>query len=504
MRLPVTLLLSTLLFTAAAMPTTPADMTMADADSMLAGLPLTPPEDMPAVKRHPWIAAAEVTAINLAIMGYDHYYLANMPCYNVTAASIKENLQIKTWWWDRDYFHTNAFNHPYHGSLYYTAARDNGLSIAVSSLYAFVGSTAWEIFCESEHPAINDIISTPVGGIALGEPMHRISGKILDDRKRGLERVGRELLAALIDPMRGINRLARGDAWRVSKHSGQRAESGGALRTGVEIGIRHVDISEKRAITIPYIRADVVYGDATGSEGHGPFDYFALGFTVVEGKQQQRINCVTVKSQLWSQPLAGTEQSQWTVGIYHHYDYFNTLPETQLTRDASNSRPYGYLEIGSAGPGVVYSSGKHTRWEQQLFVNGIALGATPSDCEHKKGVSNRRYSFGSGYGARLSSAVEIGNQLRLRIDGTFSQLFCWDGFYADDPSRLQGAAGYSVQGERGNVVTLIAEPHLEVRAFNRLGIGVHGRYFRCHSNYKFHPHATTHSWELHAGARYFF
>jgi hypothetical protein len=65
-------------------------------------------------------------------------------------------------------------------------------------------------------PSLNDIITTPAGGIALGEMTHRISFSVLNDGKRGWERFGRELLAGVISPMDLLNRLISGDAWHMS------------------------------------------------------------------------------------------------------------------------------------------------------------------------------------------------------------------------------------------------------------------------------------------------
>ena len=166
-------------------------------------------------------------------------------------------------------------------------------------------------------------------------------------------------------------------------------------------------------------------------------------------------------------------------------------------------KPYGYLEIASIGPGIVVRSGSSTRWEQQLFVNGIGLGSTPIDTEHSSG-NNSGYSLGSGYGARLTTDLRIGQWLHAAVNGKFSQLFTWDGFYDDDVSRKLDNSVSSIQGEVGNAVTLIAELSLEITPFQHVGIGLHGRYFWCHSNYKYHPHAITHCWEVHAGVFYRF
>lgn len=464
-------------------------------------VPTLAQETTDSTRKHPWWAAAEVTAVNGLIMAYDHLVIRE-PWYRVTMKDIKENVQLRNWWWDTDYYHTNAINHPYHGSLFYTAARDNGMTIGESSLYALAGSLVWEVFCESEHPSINDLVTTAVGGIALGEPMHRISDGILDNRKRGLERIGRELMAFAVNPVKGVNRIIRGDSWRVSSSPDSKPSN---IKGGLEIGYGRQDIHNKSAINTAYANINITYGDMMGTVGRRPFDYFTLNFTAVTGSSQPHINLVQVKSQLWCRPLSEEDQAVQTVfGIYHHYDYSSATPEYHLSKGASYMHPYGYLEIGSVGPGFGYRCGHQTRWEQQLFVNGIALGATPTDCKHPANARDRGYSFGSGYGARLSSTLEIGDWFAARINSSFSQLFCWDGFYADDPDRKMTSAGYSVQGDEGNAVTLIAEPSIEITPFRHFGIGIHGRYFWCHSNYKYHPHATTNSWELRAGARYSF
>lgn len=452
------------------------------------------------VKKRPWIAAAEITTVNLLVMGYDHLFL-DMPCYRVTTQSIKDNFKLKRWWWDADYYHTNALNHPYHGALYYTAARDNGLDIGVSSLMTLGGSLTWELFCESERPAFNDLITTPVGGITLGEPMERITENVLDDSKSGLERVGREVVAFAINPVKGLNRLLRGDAWRVR---GRSTKSKRRMETTVEAGIRRLDISDKTSFNTPYLRMNVDYGDAMGQEGCGLFDYFTLNLTATAGKDQPHVSSLMVKNQLWCRPLKGKGSTKAVVGLYNHYDYTNAHPNFEGTTEGQRlSHPYGYLEIASIGPGFALRTGQRTRWEQQLFVNGIALGATPIDTNHPGG-NNHGYSFGSGYGARMTSDLRVGNWLHATVNGKFSQLFCWDGFFDDDPDRKMGDSGKSIQGEEGNTVNLMAEPTVEFMPFRHFGIALHGRYFWCHSNYKHHPHATTHSWELHAGVCYRF
>ena len=97
------------------------------------------------------------------------------------------------WVWDLDDFAVNQVGHPYQGSNYYDAGRTNGLSFYESAAVAAFGSTTWEYFGETNHPSLNDFINTTLGGIALGEMLHRTAWLVRspahDRREALLERV---------------------------------------------------------------------------------------------------------------------------------------------------------------------------------------------------------------------------------------------------------------------------------------------------------------------------
>ena len=107
----------------------------------------------------------------------------------------------------------------YNGSIYYNSARANGYNYYVSSVFAFGGSLTWELFMETEPPSTNDIISTTVSGIFLGEITHRLSSLLIDERATGFERVMRELGAGIFDLARGFNRIFQGKTWEVNKNT---------------------------------------------------------------------------------------------------------------------------------------------------------------------------------------------------------------------------------------------------------------------------------------------
>ena len=79
--------------------------------------------------------------------------------------------------WDHDKAVTNYLYHPYAGSFYYNLVRSKGASVISSFGYTFIGSTLFEYVTEAmfEHPSIQDLFMTPVGGSVFGEAVYRLT-----------------------------------------------------------------------------------------------------------------------------------------------------------------------------------------------------------------------------------------------------------------------------------------------------------------------------------------
>ena len=106
-------------------------------------------------------AGAMAFGVNMGVWAFDRYIRKADFAY-IDMHTIKENIK-HGFVWDNDAMGTNMFMHPYHGSLYFNAARSNGYNYWQSGLYAFGGSFMWEMFMECEYPSANDIIATPIG-----------------------------------------------------------------------------------------------------------------------------------------------------------------------------------------------------------------------------------------------------------------------------------------------------------------------------------------------------
>jgi hypothetical protein len=126
--------------------------------------------------------------------------------YGSDARTIRRNL-IGPRVLDTDDFRTNQFGHPYQGSMYLGFARSAGLSYWQSLFYTAGGSILWEIAGETDPPSVNDHIATAIGGSFFGEALFRMASLVLETG----DVFWRELLASVISPPTGFNRLAFGE-----------------------------------------------------------------------------------------------------------------------------------------------------------------------------------------------------------------------------------------------------------------------------------------------------
>jgi hypothetical protein len=72
---------------------------------------------------------------------------------------------------DANSISTNFVGHPLAGTGYYLAARGNRLPALTSGLYAAGAATAWELVEYRENMSVNDLLVTPLAGIAIGETL---------------------------------------------------------------------------------------------------------------------------------------------------------------------------------------------------------------------------------------------------------------------------------------------------------------------------------------------
>ena len=219
-------------------------------------------------------AAAGVGIVNWATWQLD-WFIDAETIFRVTGRDVIGH-PLSGFPFDEDTLNANFFGHPYGGALYFGAARGAGLSFWESTPFTLGGSLMWELLSESQKPAANDIVSTTLGGIALGEVLHRLSSRVLDDSRSGFARFAREALALGVSPTRGLDRLETAQAWadgappiakpaRVVVHGGVDSITAGSV----------TDSAHYRPGAL--VAIDVAYGDllpAPGKTTIGPYDFF--------------------------------------------------------------------------------------------------------------------------------------------------------------------------------------------------------------------------------------
>ncbi len=441
---------------------------------------------LPTPKR-PWQALAEVTAVNVGVQLFDRWVL-NSDFAQTTLRSLKRNF-TDGMVWDNDFFITNMFAHPYHGNLYFNAARTNGLTFWESAPYALVGSAMWEFLGETEPPAINDIIATTCGGMAIGEMTHRLSLTILDDRTFGFQRFLREAAAAIVNPIQGIHRILSGDAWHVKNRNYRYHDFRKTpLDVSFSVGWRYLadDGALFRGVHAPYINMTMTYGTSVDGEKHTtPYDFFDLEANTAFGGGQPAVNTLNIVGRLWSTPILDKKDMAGEFGIYQHFNYYDAKP----IEDGSSLTPYRISEAAGFGPGFIFSlpqMGALSKMEQRVFVSGILLGGTKSDYFN---VIERDYNMGSGFSVKTRTQLDFGKFGRLILNAKYFRLWTWKGYEDKDlQPYVDGTADLhylNVQGDNSNAALFVINPVIEMHLARQWSITLSGSFYgrRTHYNY---------------------
>ena len=447
------------------------------------------------VKKRYWQAAAEATAINVGVQLFDRYAI-NSDFAQTTLRTLKRNFTDGIVW-DNDFFITNLFAHPYHGNLYFNAARTNGLSFWESAPYALGGSLMWEFLGETEPPAINDVIATSCGGMAIGEMTHRLSLTVLDDRDHGFSRFLREAAATIANPIQGLHRIISGDAWRV-RHDHYRYHD--FKKTPVDasfsVGWRYLadDGALFRGIHAPYVNMTLAYGTSVDGEHHKiPYDFFDIESNMAFGGGQPLVNSLQIVGRLWSTPILDKRDMAGEFGIYQHFNYYDAKP----IEDGSELTPYRISEAAGFGPGFILSlpqTGGLSKLEQRIFVSGILLGGTKSDYFN---IIERDYNMGSGFSIKSKTQLDFGRFGRFVLNAKYFRLYTWKGYEQEDLDNgfknVEDLHYLNVQGDRSNAALLVINPVMEMHLARQWSLTLSGAYYLRRTYYKYYDkvHANT-------------
>jgi uncharacterized protein DUF3943 len=339
-----------------------------------------------------WQAAAGVVAVN-GLTWFYNWRVQRWDWANVGTRSWWANLQ-RGFSWDDDVFGANQVAHPYHGSLYFNAARSSGYDFWASTPYVVAGSLSWELFTENVRPSLNDLINTTLGGMALGEAAYRMSSLLTSKGK-----FGRELGGFIVSPVARTQALLHGTDDRGDRTRRTAPESSSAF---VAVGQRRGGGASPGGMTAnrTFVGLTVEYGSAFGERVNRPYDAFEFSLHL-SPEEHVVLSHVAVSGVLSRRSLVRSARSQLFLALFQHYDY-DDLP----TFKASSQSLSGALLYRR-------TAGARTQVDLGFHLEAVPLGAISSDHE---GVRRRDYDYGPGLGGRFMGSLRRDGRDLLRLD----------------------------------------------------------------------------------------
>ena len=347
----------------------------------------------PAAPKSPsfWQAATAVVAINGGLWFYN-WHLQGSDWSDVGTRSWWTNLQ-SGFNWDDDVFGVNQVAHPYHGNLYFNAARASGYQFWGSVPFVAAGSLSWEFFSENVRPSANDLINTTLGGVALGEVAHRISSLLLT--RKGFP-AARRLGALVVNPVGRAQSLIR-DGGRAALDSSRSSATSLAVGRQSGMGAAAQAVGDDR----PFVGLTFQYGSAFDEHVKRPYDAFEFSLHL-SPNQYVVLTHAAVSGLLTRRKLATSARRQVMLGLFQHYDY-DDIP---LAKSSSQS-------LSGA---LLYRQAANTRTQIDigLHLEAVPLGTVSS--EHDR-ARRRDYDFGPGVGGRVTGALRRDGRELIRLDG---------------------------------------------------------------------------------------
>lgn len=447
---------------------------------------LAPADTLRQLKPNALKPVLESLAINFGVWGWDHF-VTDRAWADIDIHSVRRNLKNE-WVLDHDSFSGNQFSHPFHGSMFYSAARYHGHSYYTAALYPLVGSMVWEYFCETNLPAYNDFLSTGIGGSAIGEALYRTADLAFDNSKRGAARVVRELVGSVLSPGRGIHRLFSGQSWRVSPQRGKMVEPepfqfdiGAGERLMTEF--RHAG-RQKR---VAFVDLTLRYGDRFRYGGRRkPFDYFRLHLLANISEGNPTLSDADIRGRIVGRSFDTRRGWQMDLALYQNFRYVDNYGDKH---DISAGDFPLFAEAASFGAGFsAEKRGRRVAFSNDFSLNGVGFGAVANEY-----YDPRRYNFASGFSLRNTAELTLGRVARLSCDAYFARLYSPKG--GRDP-RVDGDYYW---GARGHASILMVRSQLQVPLWPYTSLNLQHLFWYRRSQYDYYPDRHAKSSELRFG-----
>jgi len=414
-------------------------------------------------KKYPvWKPALQVVGMN-AILNIMDRTVMNLEFSKVDFSTWKQTTSAglpwnKGWMWDQDRFGNNFLSHPMTGSFYYNAARSNGYNFWESAPFVFAGSYMWKIFGEKGTPEREDLINTTFDGIALGEILYRLSSNILDDRSIGTERVFREILAGIIDPVREFNRLVQGKASRRTNKEVYQTEP---LNITLFAGVHSINTNSYAlfsGVNDEMLDVQLDYGNPFEVRSRKPFDLFRFRAEINFGVGRKLADNVTGYGILFGKNT-NLGKAEILYGAFQYYDYFDTKA-FELSTIAFGGGLFVKLPVSK-------QSNLYTNFHLGLVpFGGVSVGPVSDTAQF------RDYRFAYGMEGKIETSLTVGKYGTISMQYYYYMMHSFDNTGKDE----------LVKGRLGTSVINMVKPRITVRLYKDLSIGVeHNLYFNSHS-----------------------
>lgn len=345
-------------------------------------------------------------------------FITRDPYSYISFKNFIDHQRLSAWDWDDNQFTTNQIDHPFHGQFYFNAFRSNGYNFAQSSIATLAGSYIWETAGETQHPSINDLINTSTGGVLLGEMMHRVSRNVLARNRHHHNRIGNEIVATLVNPVNGLNRLLDGK-WGKAVEDYYLVDSS-VISAEIDVGLRRFDARDGDFINKG---KNTFYGRLRFRYSNGdhnykrPFDRFSVNLELGNG-DSTFINAVNVHALLYGNRFFVSEHGNHYGVLNAHYDFYNN----DAFFYGAQSLNYNWLSE--------FEFSKGNLLNLSLGAGAVLLAAVP-DPYLLYGAS-RNYNYGSGASYRFRGDLMVFNRLMLSADyngGVFFTISGNDSYY---------------------------------------------------------------------------
>ena len=244
----------------------------------------------------------------------------------------------------------------------------------------------------------------------------------------------------------------------------------------------------------PFLNLALKYGDPFKEDTRKPYDYFTADLTFNFSGNQPLISGVHLLGRLWGTPLKSGENMETELGIFQHFNYFDSQP----VKDGTNLVPFRISEAASVGPGVICRfphAGNLSSLEQRIFLSGILLGGSLSDYYN---VIDRDYNLGSGFSAKAKTILSFGSIGSFILDAHYYRIFTWKG-YEDKDLETIDPLYLNAQGDKGNATLMVVNPRLIVNLNDKLALNFSASIYSRKTYYKYHENVNSDTFEVGLG-----